>query len=140
MIVSFYDENFRKLQNNASLVIHTKTYKLIKRPIEMNDLSCICEPFTENIQPTFLVISDDRGRYIYGSLAGIPLLNNNNQTEINGTDIKSMLSSDVILETGTYTSVNEIIRYIFNQWNTQVNQNSFNCELVFCKGELLLIS
>ena len=131
MIVSFYDEKFRKLQNNASLVIHTKTYKLIKRPIEMNDLSCTCEPFTENIQPTFLVISDDRGRYIYGSLAGIPLLNNNNQTEINGTDIKSMLSSDVILQTGTYTSVNEIIRYIFNQWNTQVNQNSFNCELVF---------
>lgn len=131
MIVSFYDETFRGLQNNASLVIDTKSYKLIKRPVEMNELSCICEPFTENIQPTFLVISDDRGRYIYGSLAGIPLLNNNNQTEINGTDIKSMLSSDVILETGTYTSVNEIIRYIFNQWNTQVNQNSFNCELLF---------
>lgn len=131
MIVSFYDETFRGLQNNASLVIDTKSYKLIKRPVEMNELSCICEPFTENIQPTFLVISDDRGRYIYGSLAGIPLLNNDNQTEINGTDIKSMLSSDVILEAGTYTSVNEIIRYIFNQWNGQVNQNSFNCELVF---------
>lgn len=131
MIVSFYDETFRGLQNNASLVVDNKSYKLIKRPVEMNELSCICEPFTENIQPTFLVISDDRGRYIYGSLAGIPLLNNNNQTEINGTDIKSMLSSDVILEAGTYTSVNEIIRYIFNQWNTQVNQNSFNCELVF---------
>lgn len=131
MIVSFYDETFRGLQNNASLVVDNKSYKLIKRPVEMNELSCICEPFTENIQPTFLVISDDRGRYIYGSLAGIPLLNNNNQTEINGTDIKSMLSSDVILEAGTYTSVNEIIRYIFNQWNGQVNQNSFNCELVF---------
>lgn len=131
MIVSFYDETFRGLQNNASLVIDTKSYKLIKRPVEMNELSCICEPFTENIQPTFLVISDDRGRYIYGSLAGVPLLNNNNQTEINGTDIKSMLSSDVILEAGTYTSVNEIIRYIFNQWNNQVNQNSFNCELLF---------
>lgn len=131
MIVSFYDESFRGLQNNASLVVDKSSYKLIKRPVDMNDLSCICEPFTENIQPTFLVIKDDKGGYIYGSLAGIPILNENNQTEINGTDLKSMLSSDVILEFGTYSSVNEIITYIFNEWNKQVNQNSFNCFLVF---------
>lgn len=131
MIVSFYDKEFKGLQNNASLTIDKGSYKLVKRPVELNDLSCICEPFTENIQPTFLVISDDLGRYIYGSLAGIPLLNEENKTEINGTDLKSMLSSDVILETGTFANVNEIISYIFNQWNIQVNQNSFTCELRF---------
>lgn len=131
MIVSFYDKEFKGLQNNASLTIDKGSYKLVKRPVELNDLSCICEPFTENIQPTFLVISDDLGRYIYGSLAGIPLLNEENKTEINGTDLKSMLSSDVILETGTFANVNEIITYIFNQWNIQVNQNSFTCELLF---------
>lgn len=131
MIVSFYDKDFKGLQNNASLTVDKGSYKLVKRPVELNDLSCTCEPFTENIQPTFLVISDDLGRYVYGSLAGIPLLNEENKTEINGTDLKSMLSSDVILEQGTFISVNEVISYIFNQWNNQVNQNSFTCELVF---------
>lgn len=131
MIVSFYDKEFKGLQNNASLTVDKASYKLVKRPVELNDLSCTCEPFTENIQPTFLVISDDLGRYVYGSLAGIPLLNEENKTEINGTDLKSMLSSDVILETGTFANVNEIITYIFNQWNIQVNQNSFTCELLF---------
>lgn len=131
MIVSFYNNEFKGLQNNASLVVDKSSYKLIKRPVDMNELSCVCEAFTENIQPTFLVVKDDKGGYIYGSLAGVPLLNKDNQTEINGTDLKSMLSSDVVLEFGTYTTVNEIITYIFNQWVNQVNQNSIPCELVF---------
>ena len=131
MIASFYDKNFKGLQNNASLVISKDSYSLIKRPVEMNTLSCICEPFTEDIQPTFLVIQDNKGGYVYGCLAGIPLLNENNQTEINGTDLKSMLSSDVILQPTTYDYVNDYITYIFNQWKEQVNQNSFNVELNF---------
>lgn len=133
MIASFYDKNFKGLQNNASLVISKDSYSLIKRPVEMNTLSCVCEPFTEDIQPTFLVIQDNKGGYVYGCLAGIPLLNENNQTEINGTDLKSMLSSDVILDTtaNSYTTVNDYIAYLFNQWKEQVNQNSFNVELAF---------
>lgn len=131
MICSFYDKNFRGLQDNASLVVDSESYKLIKRPIELNDLTCKCEAFTENIQPTFMVISDDIGNYIYGSLAGVPILNDDNQTEINGTDLKSLLASDIIIEPTTYTTVNEYLTYIFDQWNSQVNQNSFNCELVF---------
>lgn len=133
MIASFYDKNFKGLQNNASLVISKDSYSLIKRPVEMNTLSCVCEPFTEDIQPTFLVIQDNKGGYVYGCLAGIPLLNENNQTEINGTDLKSMLSSDVILDTtaNSYTTINDYITYLFNQWKEQVNQNSFNVELVF---------
>ena len=129
MIASFYDKNFKGLQNNASLVISKDSYSLIKRPVEMNTLSCICEPFTEDIQPTFLVIQDNKGGYVYGCLAGIPLLNENNQTEINGTDLKSMLSSDVILQPTTYDYVNDYITYIFNQWKEQVDQNSFNVKL-----------
>lgn len=133
MIASFYDKNFKGLQNNASLVISKDSYSLIKRPVEMNTLSCVCEPFTEDIQPTFLVIEDNKGGYVYGCLAGIPELNKDNQTEINGTDLKSMLSSDVILDTtaNSYTTVNDYITYLFNQWKEQVNQNSFNVELVF---------
>lgn len=131
MIVSFYDKNFKGLQNNASLVVDKDSYSLIKRPIEMNSLTCICEPFTENIQPTFLIIKDNIGNKIYSSLAGIPLLNSENKTEINGTDLKSMLSSDVILEPTTYTLVKDYIKYVFDEWKSQVNQNSFNVELHF---------
>lgn len=130
MIISFYDNNFKGLQNNASLRVDNDGYKLIKRPVELNELTCTCEAFSEDIQPTFLVISDARGRYIYGSLAGIPLLNSENKTEINGTDLRSMLSSDVILDKSDFETVNEAINYIFTQWFNQVNQNSFNCELV----------
>ena len=133
MIASFYDKNFKGLQNNASLVIAKDSYSLVKRPVEMNSLSCVCEPFTEDIQPTFLIIQDNKGGYVYGCLAGIPLLNEDNQTEINGTDLKSMLSSDVILEptANSYTTANDYITYLFNQWKEQVNQNSFNVELKF---------
>lgn len=131
MIVSFYDKNFKGLQNNASLVIAKKSYKLIKKPQELNTLSCVCEAFTEDFQPTFVVIKDDKGGYVYGSLAGIPVLNENNQTEITGTDLKSMFSSDVYLTYGTYSTVNDWITYLFNQWNSQVNQGSFVCQLDF---------
>lgn len=132
MIVSFYDNNFKGLQNNASLVIDDNSYSLVKRPIEMDELTCTCEAFTENIQPTFLIVKDKKGNYVYGCLAGIPELNEENKTEIHGTDTKSMLSSKVILQYDTtLTTVNEILNYIFNEWATQVNQNSFNVKLIF---------
>lgn len=130
MIVSFYDKDFKGLQNNASLVVKKDSYSLVKRPVEMNTIKCVCEPFTEDIQPTFLVIQDNKGRYVYGSLAGVPELNKNNQTEINGTDIKSMLASDVILTpASSYASINDYINYVFTEWKNQVNQNSFTVEL-----------
>lgn len=132
MIVSFYDKNFKGLQNNASLVVANNTYKLVKRPIEMNTLSCKCEAFTEDIQPTFMVIQDNKGRYVYGCLAGIPLLNADNQTEINGTDLKSMLSSDIFFQPTIYGgNVNKYIDGMFKAWKTQVNQGVFEVELIW---------
>lgn len=131
MIVSFYDKNFKGLQQNASLVIDRGSYSLVKRPVEMNTLSCRCEAFTEDIQPTFLIIKNDRGGYLYGSLAGIPVVNTQNITEITGTDLKSMLSSDIIIAPAMYSTVNAYLQYVFDQWNVQVNQNSIPCELVF---------
>lgn len=131
MIVSFYDKDFKGLLNNASLRVDNQSYRLIKRPVELNELTCVCEAFSEDINPTFLIISDARGRYVYGSLAGIPVLNAKNKTEINGTDIKSMLSSDVILNSPSFESVNDAINYIFAQWKTQVNQGSFECNLIY---------
>ena len=130
MIVSFYDKNFKGLHNNASLVVDSSSYRLLKKPIEINELSCVCEPFTEDIQPTFLIIKDDIGGYVYGSLAGVPQINTDNQTEVTGTDLKTMLSSDVIVTPATYTLVKDYLTYLFNEWNSQVMQGTINCELV----------
>ena len=135
MIISFYDREFKPLQNNASLVIDKDSYMLIKRPIELNTFTCVCEAFTENIQPTFLVVKDDIGKNVlYSSLAGIPILNKQNKTEITATDLKSIFSSDVIMQYSTYANVGGILTYLFNVWNTQVNKNSFNCEVVYLDG------
>lgn len=143
MILSFYDKDFNGLQNNASLLIEDKSFKLTKRPIEMNDFECRCEPFTENIQPTFLVVKNDRGsnkELIYSCLAGIPELIDGNRTYIYGTDLKAIFSSDVILEYGTYVNISQLIAYIFTEWNNQVNKDNIPCTLEFVDGseEVLL--
>ena len=130
MIVSFYDEKFKGLQDNASLVVDNLSYKLVKKPIELNELTCNCEAFTEDIQPTFVIVKDDIGRYIYGSLAGVPELTAENKTEINGTDLKTMLSSDIIITPKTYTYVKDYLQDLFDAWNSQVMQGTINCELV----------
>ncbi len=139
MIVSFYDREFNGLQNNASLVVDNSSYTLVKRGVELDSLSCKCEAFTENIQPTFLVIKNDKGNYVYGCLAGIPQLNSSNQTEITGSDLKTMLKSDVLVDSAkNFGSLNSYFEYVFERWNSQVNQHSFKCELVFDNEELIL--
>ena len=135
MIVSFYDNKFKGLQNNASLVVDKDSYKLVKKPVELNEMSCVCEAFTENIQPTFLIVKDDYGRYVYGCLAGIPEINTENKTEITATDIKTMLSCDVLLnpleeEINPTKSVLSWIKYIFNQSNTQFLSKTCTCDLI----------
>lgn len=132
MIVSFYDEKFKGLQNNASLAVDNQSYSLVKRGIDFDSLSCKCEPFTENIQPTFLVVKNDRGNYMYGCLAGIPELNAANQTEIVGSDLKTMLKSDVVFNLSSpFADVNTYLLSVFNVWKEQVNQGTFSVKLVF---------
>ena len=132
MIISFYDRNFKGLQDNAALVVDNNSYSLVKRGVELDELKCTCEPFVESIQPTFLVVKNDKGNYVYGCLGGIPALTSENKTSITGTDLKSMLKSDVLLDfTTTRTTVNQMLDYVFGEWLTQVNQGSFDCELQF---------
>lgn len=131
MIISFYDKDFNGLQNNASLVVDDNSYSLIRRGVDMDELKCICEPFTESIQPTFIVVKNDVGNYIYGCLAGIPELTKERKTVITGSDLKSMLKSDIAISTGTLTTVNTFLSSIFNAWNLQVNQGTVECELIF---------
>ena len=132
MIVSFYDESFNGLQNNASLVVDAASYSLIRRAVDLDELKCTCEAFTESIQPTFVVVKDDRGRYEYGALAGVPQLTSDNQTKITASDLKTMLKADVLLDfSETPADVNTFLQAVFDAWNEQVTQGTFTCELVF---------
>ena len=130
MIISFYDKNFKGLQNNAALVVDSSSFSLVRRAVDCDDLRCRCEAFTENIQPAFVVLKNDLGNYVYGALAGVPQLNEDNQTEITASDIKTLLKSDVILDlTSSFTNVNSFLSYVFGEWNTQVNQGTIPSEL-----------
>lgn len=132
MIVTFYNKKFEGLQDNASLVVDNGSYSLVRRGVEMDELKCTCETFTADIQPTFIVVKNDRGNYVYGALAGIPQLDKKNQTKVTGSDLKSMLKSDVLLDFSTVPpSPKEFFRIVFDEWNLSVNQNSFCCELIF---------
>lgn len=131
MIISFYDRDFKGLQDNASLVVDNKSYSLIRRGVEMDELKCTCEPFTENIQPTFIVVKNDLGNYVYSCLAGIPELTPERKTIINGSDLKSMLKSDVLMGFEAASSVNAIFDTTFAHWNEQVNQGGFSAELQY---------
>ncbi|MBQ8323233.1 MAG: hypothetical protein IJX91_04630 [Clostridia bacterium] len=129
MIVSFYDAGFKGLQNNASLVVDNASYKLVKRGVEFDSMSCKCEAFTGDAQPTYCVVKDDRGRYVYGCLAGVPQLNNDNQTEIQASDLKLMLDCDVALDTSqTFFSLFDYLRAVFDTWKEYTLQ--YDVELV----------
>lgn len=130
MIISFYDKNFKGLQDNAALVVDNSSFSLVRRAVDCDDLKCRCEAFTESIQPAFLVLKNDLGNYVYGALAGVPQLNKDNQTEITASDIKTLLKSDVILDlTAAFTDVNAFLSYVFGEWNMQVNQGTIPSEL-----------
>ena len=132
MIVSFYDKDFKGTKNNASLVVDNASYSLTRRAVDLDDLKCTCEAFTEDMQPTFVVVKNDRGNYLYGALAGVPQLTEDNQTKITASDLKTMLKADVLLDLSkTFSDVNAFLTDVFSQWNEQVTQGSFACELVF---------
>lgn len=121
MIVTFYDKGFNGLQNNASLVVDNGSYSLVRRGVDMDELKCTCEAFTADMQPTFVVVKNDRGNYVYGALAGIPQLDKNNQTKVTGSDIKSMLKSDIMIDFSTHkpSTPKNFFQEVFNAWNSQ---------------------
>ena len=132
MIVSFYDKEFCGLQNNASLVVDSGSYSLVRRAVDLDELKCTCEAFTESIQPTFVVIKNDRGKYVYGALAGVPQLTKENKTQITASDLKTMLKANVLLDLSEPpANVNAFLQEVFDEWNAQVTQSTFSCELVF---------
>lgn len=126
MIISFYDKDFVALQDNASL--NVGNWSLRRKAVDFDDFSATSEAFVENINPTFVVIKDDRGRYKYGAFAGIPELTNDNQTQVQGSDLKTLFNNDILVKFGTYTNLVDMFNYVFTEFQTQVVQSEFHVE------------
>ena len=127
MFLSFYDKDFNALQNNATLVVGT--YNLTRRAVDFDDFTAISQPFTEDVNPTFVVMKDDIGNYKYGAFAGVPALNKDNQTELQASDLKTFFNNEMLVGFGTYTKLNDYFTFVFNKFNSDVVQGSFNIEL-----------
>lgn len=129
MILTFYDKNFVALQNNASL--NVGIWNLSRKAVDFDDFTAISEGFEEDINPTFVVMKDDRGRYKYAAFAGIPEKEENNQTNIQASDLKTIHNNDVLLNFPEYTTeslLNSMFSYIFQEFYSQVVQESFEIE------------
>lgn len=128
MIITFYDRNFIALQNNASL--NVGEWNLIRKAVDFDDFSCVSEAFNESVNPTFVIMCDDYGRYKYGAFAGIPQLNEDNKSEIQASDLKTIFNNEILIKFNSYTTLVEYFTAVINALNTQSVQGSFNINLV----------
>lgn len=127
MIATFYDKNFVALQNNASL--NVGRWELKRKAVDFDDFSLTSEPFIEDVNPCFVILKDDYGRYKYGALAGIPQLNKDNQTELVASDLKTIFNNEILLQFEEYDYFDEMLSAVLTAFNTQVMQDSFSLEI-----------
>lgn len=128
MIVTFYDSNFRALQNNASL--NVGEWNLVRRVVDFDDFNAISEAFVEDVNPTFVIFSDDLGRYKYGAFAGIPKLQENNQSVIQASDLKTILNNEImfLFDCEENDNLKNVFDKIFSVVQEQIIQDTFNVE------------
>lgn len=128
MIITFYDKDFNPLQDNASL--NVGEWNLTRRAVDYDDFTAISEPFLEEINPTFVVLKDDFGRYKYAAFAGIPELTKDNQTSLQASDFKTIFNCDIITSFSTgFTYLYDYFDEVMNDFVGQVLQGSFTVEL-----------
>ena len=126
MIITFYDKNFNALQDNASL--NVGQWNLTRRAVDFDDFTATSEPFLENINPTFIVLKDNYGRYRYGAFAGIPELTKDNQTSLQASDLKTIFNNDIVAAFGTYSYVKDYFEDVFSYFDAQCVQGSFTID------------
>jgi len=127
MIVSFYDKDFVALQNNASLSVGK--WELRRKAVDYDDFSLTSEPFIQDVNPCFVIMKDDYGRYKYGALAGIPQLNKDNQTELVASDLKTIFNNEILFQFEIYSYLDEMLSAVLTAFNSQVMQGSFTLEI-----------
>lgn len=126
MIINFFDRNFRPLTDNASLAV--ESYELIRSAVDFDTFKCICEPHGININPFFVTLEDDKGRYVYGTMAGIPERQTaNNKTQIIAADLKTLFNGEVALDFRgiNYTLLSSYIQHLFNVFSAQLVQGLY---------------
>lgn len=126
MIITFYDRDFNALQDNASL--NVGEWSLIRRAVDFDDFTATSEPFLEKINPTFVVLKDDYGRYKYGAFAGIPELTKENKTKLQASDLKTLFNNEILAQFLNFTSVVTYLSDVIQKFKNQVIQNSFEVE------------
>lgn len=126
MIVNFFDRNFRPLTDNASLSV--ESYTLVKSAVDIDEFTCICEPHDININPFFVTLEDDKGRYVYGAMAGLPeRKKENNKTKITAADLKTLFKGEVVLnfKDKTFASLGLYLKELFDVLSAQLIQGYF---------------
>lgn len=126
MIITFYDKDFNALQNNASL--NVGEWSLTRRAVDFDDFTATSEPFLEDMNPTFVVLKDDYGRYKYAAFAGIPELTTEDKTQLQASDLKTIFNNEILSSLGTYTKLGAYFDDLFTVFDTQVVQGSFTIE------------
>ena len=127
MIITFYDKDFIALQNNASL--NVATWSISRRAIDFDDFTATCEAFTENVNPTYVVMKNDYGNYYYGAFAGIPELNNINQTNLQASDLKTIFNNEIACQFNSeYNYLSDYFSHLFSIFGTQVIRATMNLE------------
>lgn len=123
MIVNFFDRNFRPLTDNASLSV--ENYTLVKSAVDIDEFTCVCEPHDIDINPFFVTLEDDKGRYVYGAMAGLPeRQKENNKTKITAADLKTLFKGEVVLDftRSTYMFLQSYIEKLFEVFAAQLMQ------------------
>lgn len=124
MIVTYYDKNFKSLADSSSLNVEKYTIK--RQALDFDDFTFTSESFMADFNPTFVVLKDNRGRYKYGAFAGIPEIDNDNKTNCQCSDLKTLFNNDVLIQFGIYTKFTDMLSYAFARFTNQVIQGSFD--------------
>jgi len=142
MILTFYDKDFKPISDNSSLNIGS--WDLTNKAIDFDDFSCTSEPFLINVQPTFAVMMDDLGNYLYGCFAGVPELTIENQTKLTGSDLRTFLNNDIYCLYSNYGSktLKDYFTDVINDFQSQINDDSISIDFDFtkCSAENIIIS
>jgi hypothetical protein len=124
MFVTFYDENFNALQDNSSL--NVADFSIKRKAVDFDDFNFTSEPYLLNVNPCFVVLKDDYGVLKYSAFAGIPQLTNENKTECQCSDLKTIFNNNIVASFGTYSYLDDYFSAVLTAFNTQVLQGSFS--------------
>lgn len=138
MILTFYDKNFKPISNNTSLNI--SEFSLTRNAVDFDDFTCVSQGFKEDVNPTFVIMKDDRGRYKYGAFAGIPQLDEKGETKLQASDLKTLFNNEIYAKFTSYTTIGAYLDNLLNTFENQCIKGSFNVQFIYEEVADILLS